>query len=79
MVWVDKPNFFCAFSETLTDMVKALVHTSLLVPGYGYITKIPDTGPGLPHTLDSLNVIKEVQGGSERQHQVFDSTVRALK
>ena len=64
------PKNFCAFSETLTDVANALVRTSLLVPGYGAIYKIPDTGPGVPYTLDSLThiycymneVITAVQG-----------------
>ena len=54
MGWVDSPKFFCTFLETLTDVVNALIHTSLLVLRYGAIAKIPDTGPGLTHTLDSL-------------------------
>ena len=87
MGWVDSPKFFCAFSETLTDVVNALLHTSLMEPGYGAITKIPETGMGLPHTLDSLttvywyiyDVITGVQGGMEQQCQVFDGTDRTLK
>ena len=54
MGWVDSPKFFCTFLETLTDVVNALIHTSLLVLRYGAIAKIPDTGPGLTHTLNSL-------------------------
>ena len=43
---VDSPNYFCAFSETLTDVANALVHTSLPVPAYGAISEIQGTGPG---------------------------------
>ena len=57
MGWVDSPKYFCAISETLTDVVNALVHTSLPVPGYGVIYKIPETVLGLPYTLDSLTHI----------------------
>ena len=48
MVWVGSPNYFCAFSETLTDVSNALVNKSLPVPKYGEISKIPKTGPGPP-------------------------------
>ena len=50
MGWVDSPNFFCAFSETLTDVANVLVNTDLPVPSYGAISKILATGPGPPHT-----------------------------
>ena len=43
MVWVDLPNFFCAFLETLTDVTNALVDTDFPVPSYGTISKIPAT------------------------------------
>ena len=87
MGWVDSPKFFCAFSETLIDVVNALVDSELPVPAYGAISKIPSTGPGPPHTPESLthidcymdDVIPVVQGGPDRQHRVFDGTVRALK
>ena len=55
--WLDSPKFFCAFSETLMDMVNALVHTSLPELGHWAITKISETGPGPPHNLDSLTHI----------------------
>ena len=29
MVWVDLPKYFCAISETLTDVADALVHKSI--------------------------------------------------
>ena len=32
MGWVDSPKFFCAFSETLTDVANALVDADLPVP-----------------------------------------------
>ena len=59
------------------------MHKSLLVLGYRDITKILETGLGLTHTLDSFthiycymdDVITAVQGGTERQRQVFDGTV----
>ena len=87
MGWVDSPKFFCAFSETLTDVANALVDADLPVPAYGAISALPATEPGPPHTSASLthidcymdDVIAVAQGGAERQHRVFDSTVRALK
>ena len=70
--WVDSRKFFYAFSKTLTGVANAVLHTLILVPGYGGITKIPKTSPGPPHTLDSLthiyfyidDVITVVQGGA---------------
>ena len=50
MGWVDSPKFFCAVSETLTDMANALVDTKLYVPSYSVVYKIPVTGLGPPHT-----------------------------
>ena len=87
MVSVDSPKFFCAFSETLTNVSNSLVHTPLLVPGYEAIVKTPKAGTGKPHTLDRLThieyymdkVIAAVQGGTEQQRKVFDVTVRAFK
>ena len=55
--WVDSPKYFCAFSETLTDVANDLVHTSLPVPAYGTILEIPETGLGPPQTMDSLRHI----------------------
>ena len=43
MGWVDAPKFFCAFSETLTDMLNALVDADLPVPAYGEIPALPAT------------------------------------
>ena len=68
-------------------MENDLVHTSLPVLGYGAITNIAETGPGLPRTLERLthidyymyDMITVVQGGPEQQRQVFDGTVRSLK
>ena len=57
MAWVDSPKFFCTFSETLADVENSLVNMLLPVPGYGAITKIPEKGPGLPHTLNILTYI----------------------
>ena len=70
MGWVDSPKFFCTFFETLTDVDNALVDSELPVPAYGAISKIPSTGPGPPHTPESLthiycymdDVISVVQG-----------------
>ena len=84
---VNPPKYFCALSETLTDVANALLHTSLPVPSYGVISEIPETVPSPPHTIDiptHINcymgdVITAVQGGPDRQCEVFDSTVRALK
>ena len=78
---------FCAFSETLTDVDNALVDAYLPVPSYGTISALPATEPPPPHTLVSFthinsymdDVIAAVQGGAERQHRVFGSTVCALK
>ena len=53
--WVDSPNFFCAFSEKLTDVANALVDTDLPMPAYGDISALPATeqgpplNPGEPH------------------------------
>ena len=57
MGWVDSPKFFCAFLKTLIDVENALVDTDLPVPSYGAIFEIPATGPGPPHTLESLTHI----------------------
>ena len=37
MGWVDLPKFFCAFLETLMDLVNALVDKELPIPAYGAI------------------------------------------
>ena len=87
MGWVDSPKYFYAISETLTDMVNALLHKSLPVPAYRAIAVIPDTGLGPPYTLGSLTyincyiygVITVVQGGAYRGCEVFNGTVWSLK
>ena len=87
MGWVDTPNCFCTFSETLTDVANTFLHTLLPLPGHGAIVKITKTCPVLPHTLDSLihiycymdDMIIAVQGGPERQGQFFNVAVWALK
>ena len=87
MEWVESLKYFCAFSETLTDVYNTLLHTSLTITGYGDISKIPETGLGPPHTLDSLthiycymyDVITVVHGIPDQQLQVFDCTVQAFK
>ena len=48
MGWVDSPKFFCAFSETLTDVANALVNSEPPVPSYRTISEIPSTGPAPP-------------------------------
>ena len=57
MGWLDSPKFFCSFLETLTDVANALADKGLPVPSYGTISKIPETGPGPPHTPESLTHI----------------------
>ena len=57
MGWVGSPNFFCVFSETLADVVNALVHTSIPVPEYRFIAKITEKAPCPPHNLDRLAYI----------------------
>ena len=87
MGWMDSRKYFCMFSETLTDVANAPVHTMLPVPGYEAISNFPETGPGPLYTLDSLthiycymdDVITAFQGVPELQRQVFDGNVRALK
>ena len=67
------PQVFCAFSETLTDVANALVDSELPVPSYGAISEIPSTGPGPPHTPESLthidfymdDIISALQGGRQ--------------
>ena len=76
MGWVDSPKFFCAFLETLIDVANDLVNSELPVPSYGKISEIPATGPGPPHTPESLthiywymdDSILAVQGVPDRQH-----------
>ena len=50
-------QFFCAFSEMMTDVANSLVDTDLPVLSYGAISKIPSTGPVNPHTQESLTHI----------------------
>ena len=49
MGWVDSPKFFCAFSETFTDVANALVDADLPVPVYGAISALPATESPPPH------------------------------
>ena len=71
--WMDPPNFFCTFSEILTDVANALIDTARTVPEYGTIAKIPATGPGTPDAQESLihidcyvdDIISAVQGTPE--------------
>ena len=71
----------------VTDVANSLVNTDLPVPSYDAISKIPATGPGTPHTLDSLthtncymdDVISVVQGGPDCQHRVFEGIECTLK
>ena len=57
MGWVESPKFFYTFSEMLIDVANALVNTDLPVSSYGAISEIPATGPGAPHTPESLTHI----------------------
>ena len=65
------PQVFLRVLETMTDVANALVDSELPVPSYGEISEIPSTGPGTPHTPESLthidcymdDVISVVQGG----------------
>ena len=50
MGWVERPKFFCAFLEILTDVANNLVDTELLVLSYGAIYDIPSPPPPLKHT-----------------------------
>ena len=67
---------FLRFSETLTDVVNAMVGTDILVLSYSAISEIPETVPPPPHTLDNLThidcymdeFISAVQGGLYFQH-----------
>ena len=60
MGWVESPKFFCAFSETLTDVANTLVDTDLPVPAYGEISALLATEPpppphfGKPHSYRLL-------------------------
>ena len=74
-------------ATTLTDVANALIDTDLPVPAYGAISDLPSTGPVPPHTRRNLahidcylnDIISVVQGGPERQHQVFNRKVCTLK
>ena len=87
MGWVDSPKFFCDFLETLTNVANYMVNTDLPVPDYGDISNLPSMETDPHHTRRSLthidcymdNKISAVQGGTEQQHRVFNSTVRDLK
>ena len=57
MGWVNSPKFFCAFSETLTDVADALVDFHLPVPAYRVISALPATEPGPPPTLRQASLI----------------------
>ena len=57
MGWVDSPKFFCTFLRTLEDVANSLVDADLLVLSYSAISEIPATGPGPPHTPESLTNI----------------------
>ena len=84
---MDSLKFLCDFLETLTDVVNAMVDTSQPVSAYGVISNLPPTGQVPPHTHRNLtyiecymdDVISAVQDGPELKHQLFDSTVHALK
>ena len=67
--------------------MNALVNAYLPVPAHGDISVLPAIETRPPHTPESLthidcymdDVISTVQGGTERQHRVFNSTLYALK
>ena len=69
------------------DVSNALVDTDIPVQAYGTISNLQSMGMGSPHTHRSLThidcymdgVIYTVQGEPEQKHQVFCSTVRAIK
>ena len=73
MGWVGSPKFFCAFSETLTDVTNDLVDADLPVPDYGAISALLATDPWGGRTPSSLthidcymdDVISVVQGGEQ--------------
>ena len=87
MGWVESPKVFCDLSETLMYVVNVIINKSLLVPGFGSISKIPNTGLGLPQTWDILthidcyicDLITEVQCGPNHKLQVFNGTIQTLK
>ena len=54
---VDSPKFFCAFSETLTNVANTLVDTDPPVPAYGYISALPATETIQNHTPENLTHI----------------------
>ena len=87
MGWVESPNFFCTFSETLTDFANTSRSHPMAIY-QNYLPPPPRTHTPTPkHTKNILtdincymdDIISAVQGGSDRQHQVFDCTVHALK
>ena len=87
MVWVDSPKFFCIFSEILTDVANALVDADLPVLAYVEISTLPATEPSppTPHQASPISTTIWMtsspwcRGGAERQHQVFESTARAIR
>ena len=87
MRWVVSPKFSCALSETLTDGANNLFDADLPVPAYGAVSAIQVTDPPPPiprraspiYTVIWMTASPRCKVGSERQHRVFDSTVRALK
>ena len=72
-----------------TDVANALVNADLHIPAYGAISAppAPETPPPLPtlrkaspiYTVIWMTSLPRYRGGTERQHQLFDSTVCALK
>ena len=57
MGWVDSPKFFCAFSETLTDVENDMVDADLPVLAYGRISMLPSTEPPPFQTPENLTHI----------------------
>ena len=53
----DEGKIICIDLVLPMGWVNALVNTDLPVPSYGAISEIPETGPGPPHTPESLTNI----------------------
>ena len=88
MGWVYSHKFFCALSKPLTYVANNLVDMELPVPTNGrhiqyfhhWITPLPHMREILTHIYYYRDdVISVVQGGTGRQHRVFDVTLRNLK
>ena len=73
MVWMEFTKYVHNLSETLVDMITALVGTPLPIILYGEIENIPNTCACMPHRSESFNSIScfmddmiiSVQGGTK--------------